>query len=501
MNFKKTGHFWGLALLCIFVLSACGANQEAGRMAGENKSPEMENEKEEITKPVQAEASIHFTDDDGVVIDLDAPCEAIVSLYSAHTENLFALGAGDKVIGGHTTCIYPPEAAFLPVYDYNGDVEQVIAAAPDLVLIRPFIRSKVPDYVKQLEAAGILVVSLYPDSFEEFDDYIRKLSLLTGTEEAAEEKLAAFHGEIEEIKKLTQDVSEKKTVFLEATEVNIRTVTPDSMAGRAITYAGGVNLAADVKPSKEGSSIAEYGVEQVLAQGDKIDVYVSQRGAMNAGGNLASIGERPGYDTIRAVQEGSVYLINEKIISSPTFRYGKGVREMARFLYPELLDDLSAFESEEMITKETYAELVMKTLHLPLYLPGSSKYYQTEQKGHTFGLFADVSWEDACFDAVETAVYGGYVEWEKEGELEYFHPEAPVTREDLAKTVFLAGEFENRDSHVEIADLEDCEKPRLVQILVDNGIFSLEEGCFYPERKVSKKEALKALQKAAQSIN
>ncbi len=81
-------------------------------------------------------AAIEFVDDDGRSIHLDSPCERIISLYSAHTENLYSLGVGDKIIGVHSTSIYPAEAAFLPQFDYEADPEKVIAAEPDLVFNR-----------------------------------------------------------------------------------------------------------------------------------------------------------------------------------------------------------------------------------------------------------------------------------------------------------------------------------------------------------------------------
>jgi hypothetical protein len=103
----------------------------------------------------------------------------IISLYSAHTENLYALGAGQWLIGAHSTSTYPAEAAALPRFDYNGDPEALIAAEPDLVLIRPNIARKAPDFISALEKAGVLVVSLYPDNFEAFDGYISHLAMLT----------------------------------------------------------------------------------------------------------------------------------------------------------------------------------------------------------------------------------------------------------------------------------------------------------------------------------
>lgn len=466
-----------LAALCCTALAACAATQ--GPMPA--------------APGPSTEATIQFIDDDGREIRLDAPCDRIISLYSAHTENLYEIGAGDKIIGVYTGSIYPPEAALLPAFDYKGDPEQIIAAQPDLVLIRPFITRNAPDYIAQLESAGIPVVSLYPDSYDRFSGYIKTLAALTGTEETAQRRLAGFYAAIDDIAAVTAQATDRKTVFMEATEVELRTVTPDSMPGHAIAFAGGVNLAADAQPVEKGSTFAAFGIERVLENADRIDVYVSQRGAMNAGGNLISIGERDGFDTIKAVRENRVYLITDKLINSPTFRFQKGISEMARFLYPELMDELSAFENDSPATRRGYAELLTRALHLPVYVPSSSKYYETAQKGHTFGRFEDVRWNGDGFDAIETAVFGGYIDWKKAPDgKEYFYPEQPVTREALAKTVFLTGDFVPT-ANTPIADIDLCEKPRIVHTLVDLGIFALEDGRFNPGRTVTNNEILAAV--------
>ncbi len=465
-----------LAVLCCIALAACAAPSTSlsGQAADEA-------------------VAIQFTDDDGREVRLDAPCSRIISLYSAHTENLYEIGAGDKLIGVYTGSIYPPEAALLPAFDYKGDPEQIIAAEPDLVLIRPFIARNAPDYIAQIERAGIPVVSLYPDSYDKFSDYIGKLAALTGTQETAQRRLTNFYAAIDGIATRTAQLPDKKTVFMEATEIELRTVTPDSMPGRAIAFAGGINLAADAQPVEKGSTFAAFGIERILENADRIDVYVSQRGAMNAGGNLISIGEREGFDTIKAVKENRVYLITDKLINSPTFRFQKGITEMARFLYPEYIDDVSGFANDDTATRRGYAEILTKALHLPIYVPSSSKYYETAQKGHTFGRFEDILWNDDGFDAVETAVFGGYIDWEKAQDgREYFYPEQPVTREALAKTVFLIGDFTPTDS-TEIADIDVCEKPRIVHTLVDQGIFALEDGKFNPKRAVTNNEILTAV--------
>jgi iron complex transport system substrate-binding protein len=283
--------------------------------------------------PPAGRGVISFIDDSGISVNLNGPGRRIISLYSAHTENLFAIGAGEVLIGGHTTCVYPPEAAAFAVYDYNGDPEYIIAAAPDLVLIRPFIRRHSPNYVAEIERAGIPVVSLYAETLDDFDNYIRRLALLAGAEAAAEQQLERFHQGLDQIREAAGGIEKKQTVFFESTETETRTVSAGSFPALAVEIAGGVNIAADAKPVTPGSSIAPFGAERLLLHAGEIDVYIIQRGAMNTGSGLAPA-ERPGYHAIKAIQNNRVFYIDEKLVSSPTFRYLEGVQEIARFLYP-----------------------------------------------------------------------------------------------------------------------------------------------------------------------
>ncbi|GHV76039.1 hypothetical protein AGMMS49942_08600 [Spirochaetia bacterium] len=286
------------------------------------------------TAPSPAEdASISFTDDDGIRINLPEKRSRIISLYSAHTENLFAIGAGGALIGGHTTCTYPPEAASFAIYDYNGDPEYIIAAEPDLVLVRPFIRRRSPNYLAEIEMAGIPVVSLYAETLGDFDEYIRRLAQLTGTETEAEQQLALFRRGLDQVRTVTGGITEKQIVFFESTEAEIRTAAEGSLPALAIEIAGGVNIASGALPVTRGSSIAPFGAEKLLQHADEIDVYIVQRGSMNSSTGTA-LAARPGYHAIKAIQNNRVLYIDEKQISSPTFRYLSGVQEIARFLYP-----------------------------------------------------------------------------------------------------------------------------------------------------------------------
>ena len=275
-----------------------------------------------------ASTEIRFTDARGKEIVLSQPAERIISLYSAHTENLFALGAGDRLIGGSNSEVYPEEATLLPVYHYREDPEKVIAAMPDLVLVRPMIERVAPEYIEALERAGLTVASIYPDTADEFDDYIRTLALITDTSETAEALIADRHARIEAIAEAVRDVEPVK-VFFETSADPLRTLTPDALAATSVALAGGV-LVTDDAPENPGSSMVEYPVEKLIEKADQIEVYVAQLGGMNKTVTLEDIYSRPGYAAIRAVQNGHVLVIDEKLVASPTFRQLDGIELLAQ---------------------------------------------------------------------------------------------------------------------------------------------------------------------------
>ncbi len=435
-----------------------------------------------------------FVDDSGKKITVTAPAKRIISLYSAHTENLYSLGLDEEIIGVGRVDIYPPKVLEKTRYDFRSDPEKVVAADPDLVLIRPFIKRSRPEFVAALEKAGLFVVALYPERFEKFDEYIEKLAILTEKQDKAEALVKNFFQEIEDIRVLTRTLTPKVKVYFESVEKGYKTVTPDSMPARAIEIAGGRNLTKDAKPVKNGSSIAVYGIERLLEQADEIDVYLSQRGAMNAGGNVHSISIRPGFYAIKAVKNKRIYVINEKIISSPTFRYIQGIRELVRMFYPEMSADLSDFNSDEVITRAEVAEIVVRFKHKQIFVP-TSRYYRKKHKGHTYGTFQDVDIAHPHFDFIETAVVSGYMDGFEEEEKELFYPEREVTRAEFARILFMLHDFERRKQHIAIKDLERVSKPRIIRIIVDHGLMACEDGYFFPDKSVTGREVVETLKK------
>jgi iron complex transport system substrate-binding protein len=272
-------------------------------------------------------------DQAGRRIAVKKPFSRIISLYGAHTENLFAMGGGDGLIGVAPNEDYPPEAGRKPVFSYHDDPEKFLAAKPDLVLTRPMIDRGYPQFVQRLEKSGITVVSLQPGTVEEMVVYWQILGILTGRREASAAMAARFTAAVSELGTLTASVSPKKRVYFEAIHAKMKTFAPDSMAVFALEAAGGVNIARDAAPVRD-TNIAAYGKERILAHASEIDVFLAQSGTMNQP-TLDLIKAESGFQAIRAVKTHHVYIIDERLVSRPTLRLLDGIFEIGRILYPD----------------------------------------------------------------------------------------------------------------------------------------------------------------------
>ena len=276
-------------------------------------------------------------DQGGRAIEVPKPFRRIISLYGAHTENLFALGLDHEIIGVSRSEVYPPRALQRPVYSYHDDPEKFLAAGPDLVLIRPMIDRGYPQFVERLQSFGITVVSLQPSTVADMLVYWKILGALCGRPDRAEAMGLRFQRAAAAFQDLTAPLPTRKRVYFEAIHDKMKTFSPDSMAIFALETAGGINVAADADPVR-GTNIAAYGKERILAQADDIDVYLTQSGTMNRP-SPELIKNEPGFQAIKAVRNNQIYIIDEEIVSRPTMRLLDGIQAIGKILYPDLFDE------------------------------------------------------------------------------------------------------------------------------------------------------------------
>lgn len=284
---------------------------------------------------IQAEEVKTIIDSSGLKIDVAQPFKRIISLYSAHTENLVQLGAENLLVGISRSDDYPSSITDKPRFSYREDPEKFLAAQPDLVLVRPMIERSYPQFINKLKQAGITVISLQPNNIDEMFGYWRDLGTLTGHEKEAEEMVAVFQSRLKVIHDRLEEVhaDQRPKVYFQSIHKKMKTFAPESIGVFVLEQAGGINIAADARQVRE-TNIAVYGKEQLLSHGPEIDIFLAQQGRMNPV-DVDTIINEPGFGAIRAVRDGQVFLIEEALVSRPTLRIIDGIEQLNALFYPQ----------------------------------------------------------------------------------------------------------------------------------------------------------------------
>lgn len=258
----------------------------------------------------------------------------IISLYSAHTENLVSMGAADQLVGISPSDNYPEYILDKKRFSYREDPERFIAARPDLILVRPMIERSYPKLMAKLREVGIDIISLQPTSADEIFDYWRELGKLSGHRQEAETMIESFTSRLEKIRSKVSQISheDRPGVYFESMHRKMKTFAPTSIALFALEQAGGRNVATDASQVRN-TNIAAYSKERILAKAGEIDIFIAQRGRMNPV-EIDTIRNETGFQAIKAVREDNIVLIDEELVSRPTMRLIEGIAELHGKLYP-----------------------------------------------------------------------------------------------------------------------------------------------------------------------
>ncbi|HEX6988023.1 MAG TPA: cobalamin-binding protein [Bacillota bacterium] len=268
-----------------------------------------------------------FTDDAGRTVTIERRPERIITLAPSHTEVLFTIGAGDRVVGVDSFSDYPAEAAELPRLGGLTDTnyEQIVALAPDLALAI----GGTDEQVARLEELGIPVVVSPPETLDDVLASIEHLGRVVGAREGAARVVAEMRGRIDAVAQAVAGVpeAERVRVFLEIWNDPLMSVGPGAFMHDLIQAAGGVNIFGDAD-----SPWPVVSLEAVVERDPQVVITLFDEAYEQL---LA--GERAGWEGVSAVRDGRVMLVDENVVSRPGPRLVDGLEQMARFFYPDLL--------------------------------------------------------------------------------------------------------------------------------------------------------------------
>ncbi|NLJ80357.1 MAG: cobalamin-binding protein [Firmicutes bacterium] len=243
--------------------------------------------------------------------------ERIVSLAPSVTENLFALGAGAQVVGVTSMCNYPAEAGERVIIGdaFSINLELLLSLEPDLVIGDSTL---VQGHLDQIAELGVPVFAVGPTNIREIQESLILLGDAVGRGPEGRELAEAMQLRLEQLaqKAVRPD---RPRVFVEIWHDPLTTAGPGSYLDELIVLAGGENIAGDVE-----NPWPLFSEELVIARDPQILILT--------GFNKEDVLQRPAWQGLTAIQEGSVYEVDPDLYARTTPRLLDALEELIRFL-------------------------------------------------------------------------------------------------------------------------------------------------------------------------
>ena len=321
MNHRKILSVLLAALLLIGALSACApaaTAQEATATPAETAT--------EALAATEAPKGVTITDMTGREITLDEPATRVVALSAADCEVLYAVGAGDLIVGRGEYCDYPAEVLEIPAVQsgMETNIEQIIELKPQVLLMSTMAQTE--DQIAQLEAAGIKVVVSDAQNIEGVYTAITMMGALTGHEAQAAEVVSGMKDTFASLAARAGEL-EGKSVYFEVSplQYGLWTAGGGTFMDEISTMLGLKNVFADV------TGWAQVSEEQVLEANPDVIVTI----AMYFGEGQTpeeEILSRAGWQDVTAVKNGDILNLQTNELSRPGPRLADGAKALFDFV-------------------------------------------------------------------------------------------------------------------------------------------------------------------------
>jgi iron complex transport system substrate-binding protein len=271
--------------------------------------------------PATTAAMREVVDGAGKRVRVPVRPQRIITLAPNLTEIVYAIGAGDRLVGNTTFCDYPPEAKQITkVGDtLQPNIERIIALRPDVIFIST--ASQLETFTKQLDEHGIAVFVTDPHDLDGVFRSVQTLGDLLGQQEQAVKLVNALSTRAAAIEESVKD-RPPVTVFYQVSPSPLWTAGRRSWVTDLIKRAGGKSVTAEVEGEwmrySDEAALASRPEAIIMATsgGDKMEV-------------AAALQKSP------AVINKRVYGINGDYLSRPGPRLVEGLEQIARVLHPE----------------------------------------------------------------------------------------------------------------------------------------------------------------------
>ena len=269
-----------------------------------------------------ARASSGWRDHFGDTLPAPRRFARIVSLTPATTEILFAIGAGDRLVGRGEYDRWPDAARAVPDLGpgLRPNVEAVLAARPDLVLLYASADNRAA--AQRLRAAGVATAAFKVDSIEQFDRTTRLLGTLIGLPEQGARVADTVMRTLDSVRARTRG-QPPVSVVMPAYQDPLLVIGGGSFLSQLVEIAGGRNVYADLPQPSPAVTF-----EDVVRRDPEVVLVGPEHGMR--------ILQSPRWRTLEAVRRGRVLFLDTTVVMRPAVRLGEGAVSLAKLLHPSL---------------------------------------------------------------------------------------------------------------------------------------------------------------------
>jgi ABC-type Fe3+-hydroxamate transport system substrate-binding protein len=276
----------------------------------------------ERAAPAPAADTTRPRDDFGRVIDFSRTPRRVVSLNPTTTETIFAIGAGSRLIGRSHWDEWPAAAKRVPDLG-NGigiNVEQIVAARPDLVLLYASEDNRAA--AERLQAAGIPTLSLRIDRIADFNRAVLLLGRVLGDSAEARVVADTVNASLQRVASATRGLQHPSVVW-PLIDTSPMVVGGGSFMNELLTIAGAHNIYAHLpQPSPVVS------IEDVVARNPDFVIRGGEGGSSTPLGGV--------WRAVPAVSAQRVITVPQTVVLRPSVQMGAAAALLARALHPGL---------------------------------------------------------------------------------------------------------------------------------------------------------------------
>lgn len=280
------------------------------------------------TPSTAAEFPRTLIDDEGTKIALPGEPQKIISLAPSFTEIVFALGAGDRLVGGTDYDDYPPEAIPLPdVATFNGVVtEKVVDLQPDLVLAGGNGLTKQAD-IDRLRQLGFNVLVTYPPTVSAVLDDIKLIGSAIGEDQAAAAMTDTMQQSIDTTSQAVASLDKPRVFYEIGYQPDIYAPAPASFVADMVNLAGGDPI------TTSDASVFSIPLEQLVVADPQ--VIVLGDAAYPGGPCPADAVKRSGWGSMTAVKQNEIRPVDDIVVTRPGPRLADGLALLALAIHPD----------------------------------------------------------------------------------------------------------------------------------------------------------------------